>query len=77
MSGIPPLLADALSFRPQSLAEANCRSLASIVAALINENEPLLSASSEGDVVTVHQRGGGTAMQIAVRAVEKRQERAI
>jgi len=41
-------------------------SLASILADLINENEPLLKAELNGDEITVTERGGGLAFEISV-----------
>lgn len=49
-----------------ALASANCRSLARIIAALVNENEPLLKAEHDGATVTVRERGGAAVMSFTV-----------
>jgi hypothetical protein len=55
-----------LSLQLETLGAANCRSLASIIAALINENEPLLRAEAEGASVTVREIGGTTTLKCVV-----------
>jgi hypothetical protein len=49
-----------------SLARIRARSLAGLIAGLINENEPLLRASFEGAAVTVREVGGGAVMQFTI-----------
>lgn len=54
-----------------AVAEARTKALASIVASLINENEPLLVAEAEGTAVMVKERGGHDRWRITVDAVER------
>ena len=50
----------------RTLSDANNCSLAEIIAALINENEPLLKAEHGGTTVTVRERGGPGVMIVTV-----------
>jgi hypothetical protein len=49
-----------------ALARANHKSLARIIAALVNENEPLLKAEQDGTTVTVRERGGPAVMLVSI-----------
>jgi hypothetical protein len=49
-----------------ALAKIQCRSLARIIAGLINENEPLLKAEADGSTVTVRERGGPATMTVTI-----------
>ena len=51
------------------MASINCRTLASIIAKLIVENEPLLKAECDGATVTVRERGGSCVMRVSVEAL--------
>ena len=69
MSGLPAFMADALSYAaaaPETLAQSNCRSLARIIADLINENEPMLRATHDGSTVTVAERCGPARMTFTI-----------
>jgi hypothetical protein len=44
------------------------KSLASILAALVNDNEPLLKADVTGNVITVSERGGQATFTFTVKA---------
>lgn len=48
------------------LAIIRARSLASIIAGLLNENEPMLKAQADGGTITVSYRGGGAVMRCTV-----------
>lgn len=67
-----PITADILAAfanRHDLLTNANHRSLAGIIAALIGENEPLLVAEYDGGTaVTVRERGGSGVMVVSVAA---------
>ena len=52
-----------------TLAAGRERSLANIIAALLNENEPLLKAEHNGKTVTVRERGGGAMLRFHVEQV--------
>ncbi|HET7255591.1 MAG TPA: hypothetical protein VFJ46_17680 [Xanthobacteraceae bacterium] len=54
-----------------TLASVRCRSLARIVAELVNENEPLLCAEVDGETVVVRERGTGAAMRFTVQNGER------
>jgi hypothetical protein len=55
------------------LAELQAKSLARIVADLINDNEPLLKAEADQATVTVRERGGPGAFSINVCPRKERQ----
>lgn len=63
-------LSVALLPEPETLkADMNhirCKSLASIIAGLINGNEPLLRAEADGSTIKVRELGGSAAMTIKV-----------
>jgi hypothetical protein len=40
--------------------------LASIIADLLNANEPLLKAEADGDIITVIERGGGLVFAVTI-----------
>lgn len=48
------------------LAQIQARSLARIIANLINENEPLLKAEADGTVLSVDERGGTGGFVVTV-----------
>lgn len=50
-----------------TLAAGRERSLANIIAALLNENEPLLKAEHNGATVTVRERGGGAMLRVQIK----------
>jgi hypothetical protein len=52
----------------KAVASVQCRSLAAVIAELLNDNEPLLKAEANGASVTVRERGGPATMTFTVSA---------
>lgn len=67
--GLPPVLVE-LEVAESTLARCRHKSLARIIADLLNENEPLLKAEADGATVTVRERGGYAVMRFTVEAGE-------
>lgn len=63
--GLPTTLAEPEVIRAD-LARIQSKSLAKIIAALINENEPLLKAEQDGTVIAVDERGGPGGFVVTV-----------
>lgn len=72
--GLPGIIAEPEVVRAD-LASIQAKSLARIIAALINENEPLLKAEQDGTVIAVDERGGPGGFVVTVTpAVPARDE---
>lgn len=66
-------LSNVLAFEPEvisaDLSRIRCKSLASLILRLIEQNEPLLSVERDGATLTVRERGGSGVMRLTVEAV--------
>lgn len=63
--GLPPAIQEP-EVAARELSHIRARSLAHIIAALVNENEPMLKAEADGATVTISERGGGAAMRLTI-----------
>jgi len=50
------------------LARIKAHSLANSIAALVNDNEPLLNAKAKGNTITVSERGGPATFTFTVQS---------
>jgi hypothetical protein len=67
MLGLPPIIPEP-EVTKAALARIQCKSLATIVTALINDSEPMLKAEQDGETVTVRVRDGSATMRFTVEA---------
>jgi hypothetical protein len=63
--GLPPVMQEA-EVAARELGRIRAKSLASIIADLVNANEPMLKAQADGETVTVSERGGGAVMRVTI-----------
>jgi hypothetical protein len=49
------------------LARIQSKALANIIAALVNDNEPMLSAKANGNTITVSERGGPATFTFTIQ----------
>jgi len=66
--GIGPALVPEPEVLGRQLAGIQCKTLTGLIVSLLNENEPLLHAESDGTTVTVRDRGGDAVMCFTVEA---------
>jgi hypothetical protein len=63
--GLPPIVPEPEVIQ-RDLARIRCKSLARIIAGLLNDSEPLLAASADGPSVTVRVKGESETMRFTI-----------
>ena len=67
--GIAPVLVPEPEVLQRDLDRIQCKTLAKVIATLLAENEPLLTAEHDGATVTVREVGGDGVFKVTVEAV--------
>jgi hypothetical protein len=71
--GLSPALLPDPEVLKADLARIQCKTLASVIAGLIAEYEPMLKAEADGATVIVAEIGGGTAMKVTIETIRERE----